>query len=91
MGRTPSQNLDVHNYIAELQARGATEFRIDQQQINFLRDRVGINRPDLQYTFEGQRYYVEWDRVSSLRGPGHAGRIKANDTDFGGIELRTIG
>jgi hypothetical protein len=40
---------------------------------------LGRNRPDLQFTFGGQRYYIEYDVPSSLRGPGHAARILAND------------
>ncbi|PPH22274.1 hypothetical protein C5D47_10690 [Rathayibacter toxicus] len=43
--------------------------------------RVGLNRPDLQYTKDDVRYYVEWDSVSSDRGLKHASRILANDPD----------
>ncbi|MDO4898247.1 MAG: hypothetical protein Q3965_02960, partial [Rothia sp. (in: high G+C Gram-positive bacteria)] len=66
------------------------DIRIDQQQVNAAGQRVGINRPDLQYTLEGKRYYIEYDRSSSGRGPHHAARIKANDSDYGGIELITL-
>ncbi|PPI51989.1 hypothetical protein C5D35_10815 [Rathayibacter toxicus] len=55
------------------------DIRVDQQQINAAGVRVGLNRPDLQYTKNGIRYYVEWDSVSSDRGLKHASRILAND------------
>jgi len=41
---------------------------------------VGVNRPDLQYTLNGQRYYIEYERSATLgRGAEHEERIKAND------------
>jgi len=48
--------------------------------------RVGINRPDLQYTLNGQRFYEEFDTSLSSRGRVHAARLKANDP-FGIIKL----
>ena len=47
--------------------------------------KVGKNRPDLQYTLDGKRYYVEWDKPlcgdpsRTKRGDLHAARIGAND------------
>lgn len=43
--------------------------------------RVGVNRPDLQDTLGGKRYYEEWETSISRRGPGHRSRIQANDPD----------
>ena len=48
------------------------------------------NRPDLQFTKDGKRYYVEWDRTTSGREIGHVERIAANDPAHGGIELRIV-
>jgi len=48
------------------------------------------NSPDLQFTKDGKRYYVEWDRTTSGREIGHAERIAANDPAHGGIELRIV-
>ena len=48
------------------------------------------NRPDLQFTKDGKRYYVEWDCTTSGREIGHAERIAANDPAQGGIELRIV-
>lgn len=48
------------------------------------------DRPDLQYTLGDQRYYVEWDRASSNRGPIHEERLYANDP-AGRVELLKLG
>ena len=90
IGNTPAQNQEVQAVAQDLHNRGAQDIRIDQHQVNIHGQRVGINRPDLQYTFNSRRYYVEWDRATSARGPEHASRIHANDPD-GIIELRTVG
>lgn len=90
VGASASQNQFVQSRIASLQGEGATAFRVNQQQINVNGVRVGINRPDLQYTLNGQRFYEEFDTLLSTRGPGHASRIGANDP-FGIINLFTVG
>lgn len=64
---------------------------MNQWQVNDRGVVVGQNRPDLQYTLDGKRYYVEWDRplcsdpTRTLRGDLHAERIFSNDPsiDFG--------
>jgi hypothetical protein len=72
VGLSPTQNAEVQADIALARAEGATEFRVNQQQVDAAGNRVGTNRPDLQYTdANGQRVYVEYDRTSSTRGPGH--------------------
>jgi hypothetical protein len=63
----------------DLTSRGATDFRVNQQQVNVDGVRVGVNRPDLQYSMNGQRHHEEWDTPSSGRGPGHREPILAND------------
>ena len=61
------------------------DVRVNQRQVDFGGDQVGINRPDLQYTIGTKRYYVEWDKPlctnsgASRRGDGHGERIYAND------------
>jgi hypothetical protein len=52
---------------------------VDQTQVNVFGIKVGINRPDLQYTLNGVRYYEEFDRFSSQRGFEHQARIYQND------------
>ena len=57
----------------------ARDVRVNQQQVNAAGQRVGVNRPDLQYTLNGQRYYVEYEGVPPVRGAEHTARITAND------------
>lgn len=63
------------------------DIRVNQQQVNASGTRVGINRPDLQFsrwnrvTNVLERFYLEWDRSSSGRGMAHAKRSLANDPD----------
>lgn len=89
VGLSSSQNAFVQNRIASLQARGATDFRVKQQQVSINGTRVGINRPDLQYTLNGKRYYEEFDIPSSTRGSTHEARILSNDPT-GIVNLFTV-
>lgn len=73
-----SHNQALQAEIAGL-PRGATGIRVNQQQVNAAGQRVGINRPDLQYTLNGQRYYVEYEGLANPRGALHEARILAND------------
>ncbi|WP_258068376.1 hypothetical protein, partial [Rathayibacter toxicus] len=80
VGRNPVHNKEVADLVEILSKDELVmDIRVDQQQINAAGVRVGLNRPDLQYTKNGIRYYVEWDSVSSDRGLKHASRILAND------------
>lgn len=92
ISRDPVQNRQLQDMIADLQARAArgesiTDVRVDQQMTDTAGRFTGRNRPDLQYTYNGRRYYVEWDRprcsdpTTSVRGDGHFARILANDPD----------
>jgi hypothetical protein len=47
--------------------------------VNALGERVGINRPDLQYTLNGRRYYYEYEGPGNPRGAAHEARLRAND------------
>ena len=79
VGLSPTQNAAVQQRIADVLSRGATEIRVNQHQVNAAGVRVGINRPDLQYTIGKKRYYEEFETTVSQRGPGHIERILAND------------
>jgi hypothetical protein len=60
----------------------AENIRVNQQQVKLRNgQRVGTNRPDLQFDYNGRRYHVEYDSPASGRGPGHQSRITANDPD----------
>lgn len=61
-------------------ANGATDIRLNQQQVNAAGRRIGVNRPDLQYTkANGQRVYIEYEGTANPRGAAHTQRIVAND------------
>jgi hypothetical protein len=72
-----------------LKDNGATNIRVNQQQTTY-RDgqRVGINRPDLQFDHKGRRYQVEYETPSSGRGPGHQQRSTSNDPGDGVLRKR---
>ncbi|WP_084126442.1 hypothetical protein [Demequina sp. NBRC 110054] len=87
------QNQQLNDMLEEqsqLKANGADvrDVRVNQTQVNANGEVVGINRPDLQYTLDGKRYYVEWDKpicgdpTRSLRGQSHGLRILLNDSDI---------
>jgi len=90
IGRSATQNAELQADIASLRAAGATDFRVNQHQVDASGRRVGINRPDLQFTApNGQRFYVEYDTPSSNRGALHLRRIYANDPQ-GQVILKTV-
>jgi hypothetical protein len=74
---------------------GATDIRVNQEQVNLQGVWVGINKPDLQYTLKGQRYYFEYDQPTgntwpnSPRGSAHAYKILSNDPN-GIVRLKVI-
>ncbi|MFY0577065.1 hypothetical protein ACN28S_24575 [Cystobacter fuscus] len=80
IGPSPSQNAQLQVDIEYLDTIGATNIRVNQQQIT-ARDaqRVGVNRPDLQFDYNGRRYHVEYDTPASGRGSGHQSRTTSND------------
>ena len=90
ISRTLAQNQAVQADAIYLKNLGATDIRINQQQVNGNLCRVGICRPDLQATLpSGKRVYIEYDRSTSSRGIPHADRIFSNDKDAIVI-LRTL-
>jgi hypothetical protein len=79
---SPGQNAQLQRDIEYLDKVGATNIRVNQQQLTLSNgQRVGINRPDLQFDYNGRRYSVEYDSPASGRGPGHQSRLTANDPD----------
>jgi len=79
---SPDQNAQLQVDINYLELIGAKNIRVNQQQLTLESTRrVGINRPDLQFDYQGRRYHVEYDSTASGRGPGHQSRITSNDPD----------
>jgi hypothetical protein len=94
IGGSRKQWRSLQADIRRAQAEGARDIRVNQQQVNAAGQRVGVNRPDLQYArADGTRVYIEYDNATpgsfpnTPRGPTHAARIQANDPS-GVIELR---
>jgi hypothetical protein len=77
---SPNQNAQLQVDIQYVDSMGAKNIRVNQQQVT-VRDgqRVGINRPDLQFDYNGRRYHVEYDSPTSGRASGHQSRITSND------------
>jgi RHS repeat-associated protein len=81
IGKNSNQAVALQRYLTALKGLGAKDVRVNQQQVNAAGQRVGINKPDLQFTMNGRRWYIEWDTSSSGRGIPHAERTLANDPD----------
>jgi hypothetical protein len=80
VGSSPIQNAQAQADIEYLENMGATNIRVNQQQVTAENgQRVGANRPDLQFDYNGRRYHVEYDTPASGRGPGHQSRTTSND------------
>ncbi|PTL81737.1 hypothetical protein DAT35_22620 [Vitiosangium sp. GDMCC 1.1324] len=82
IGSSLTQNAQVQADIRYLRTIGAENIRVNQQQITVRNgQRVGTNRPDLQFDYNGRRYHVEYDTPTSGRGPSHQSRTTSNDRD----------
>ncbi len=82
IGPSRSQNAQLQVDIQYLKDLGAENIRVNQQQLKLEgSSRVGINRPDLQFDYQGRRYLVEYDTPASGRGPVHQARLTSNDPD----------
>lgn len=58
-----AQNNELQRDIKSATQQRATDIRVNQQQVDASGRRVGINRPDLQYTRkDGTRVYTEYDK-----------------------------
>jgi hypothetical protein len=85
IGTTPEQlklfrfHLKVLDFLQSLKV--VKDVRVNQEQVNANMVRVGRNRPDLQFTLFGIRFYAEYDTPTSPRGPAHRARTLANDQD----------
>jgi len=76
-----TQNQAAQARIEQLEQLGARDIRVNQQMVNAQGQRVGVNRPDIQYTWNGQRYYEEYETQSIADALAHEARILANDPE----------
>jgi len=82
IGSSRNQNAQLRTDVEYLQSLGAKNIRVNQQQVTVENvQRVGTNRPDLQFDYKDRRYHVEYDTPTSGRGPSHQSRIISNDPD----------
>lgn len=82
VGGSVTQNAAVQADLQLLRDLEATDFRVNQQQLNGDGCRVGICRPDLQATLpDGRQIIIEYDTSASRRGGPHGVRRNANDGD----------
>lgn len=79
IGTTPNQAAQLEADLQHIKSLGAKDVRVNQHQVTAAGQRVGINRPDVQYTVNGQRYYIEYEQPGNPRGMEHVKRILAND------------
>ena len=90
IGSSKQQHAQLQADIAAALAQGATNVRVNQQQLDAAGNRAGTNRPDLQYTRpDGTRVHIEYDTPWSDRGLPHANRLLANDPTAV-VETKTI-
>lgn len=90
VSNSPTQNNAAQSEVARMKQEGYQDIRVNQQQVNAARERVGVGRPDVQGTSPGGvREYHEFDRSTSTRGAGHAARAMANDPS-GKVFLHTV-
>jgi RHS repeat-associated protein len=83
VARSVQQNMLKDEIVQDILASGGRDIRVNQQQVNRQGERVGINRPDIQYTTPNgeQRVYIEIEAVNSPRFLGHEKRLLANDPE----------
>jgi hypothetical protein len=90
IGTDPVQNQIKDAFAIELYKVGITEYRVNQTQSSAANKTLGLNRPDIQFTFNRIRYYIEIDAASSNRGLPHLQRITANDPSVSSRTLPTV-
>ena len=71
-------NAKIDKKINSIRGEKATDIRKNQTQVNAAGEKVGNNRPDVQYNKDGQHYNYEVDR-SAANNTAHEQVIKSND------------
>lgn len=106
VSKDPDQARAMQDMLDDLVTRSRNgidevdDVRVNQRQVGQNATQLGVNRPDLQYTLNDKRYYVEFDkplckdRTQTLRGAGHFQRILSNDNvddPFAQVAILVIG
>ena len=71
-------NAKIDEKIKSIEAKGGSDIRKNQVQVDFNGNKVGNNRPDVQYNKDGHHYNYEVDR-SATNNAAHEQVIKSND------------
>lgn len=71
-------NAKINEKINSVREEGATDIRKNQAQVDANGNKVGNNRPDVQYNKDGIHYNYEVDR-SAANNSAHKEVIKNND------------
>jgi RHS repeat-associated protein len=79
ISNSATQNSYLQSRIVGLRNGGATDIRVNQQQVDINGVRIGVNRPDLQYSLNNARHYEEFETSSLADAVAHGPRILAND------------
>ncbi|WP_222102481.1 RHS repeat-associated core domain-containing protein [Gilliamella apicola] len=71
-------NKIIDKIIKDVRKEGAEEIRKNHQQVDFNGNKVGTNKPDVQYNYKGKHYNIEVD--TTLKGSlGHQSTIPSRD------------
>ncbi len=89
IGTLTEPNQIKDGFCTQLKSSGATDIRVNQSQTLTNGNAVGINRPDIQFTYGGKRYHIEIDAAASNRGVPHKNRIISNDPSSANLTLPT--
>lgn len=81
ISRSATQNAWAQERVRYLQELGVRNLRVNQQQINALLRRVGITRPDIQYTYQGRRFYELLQASTSQQDISPVDQSLSNDSD----------
>ncbi len=80
-------NFAIDKYIEDMPQK-AKNIRKNQTQVDINGNKVGSNRPDVQYDLNGQHYNVEFD-THPENGLKHQQTVQANDPNAKVI-LKTV-
>ncbi len=81
IGPNANQLTELNADLAWARRQGATNIRVNQEQVGAGGvQRVGRNRPDLQFDIGNQHYTIEYD-TEPFQSTQHDLRIGANDSN----------
>ena len=73
-----TENAAIDNRIREIKEQGGSNIRKNQAQVDANGNKVGNNRPDIQYDMDGVHHTEEFD-YNPANSQRHYETIKQND------------